>query len=231
MNMNKPQDYIASFAKKLIEQGEKLLEGKFKDETGFDTFELLVDFQEHQKWAASCRLLSHQLGPFAAAWQQSLLSMSQGNREIGVLSKLGALRSICECIEDGRLASFEDLVFAEALANLLEQGEHLLERSFFLPAAVIFRAVLEERLRRLCEQQNALPDKSRPTIADFNQALYGTKAYDKITMKQVDALAAIGNAAAHLTGEFDPTTVKDMHSGLLSFLSRFPDNPVPTSNS
>ena len=35
--------------------------------------------------------------------------------------------------------------------------------------------------------------KVRPTISDYNQALYKNMIYDKIAFKTVDEMAAIGN--------------------------------------
>ena len=47
------------------------------------------------------------------------------------------------------------------------------------------------------------------------------KIYDKIVMKQVDAMASIGNAAAHCTVELNPLRVKQLRDDLVSFLARF----------
>ena len=70
---------------------------------------------------------------------------------------LGALDSIREGIEAGRLLRVEDLVFAEAFANLIEQAEYLLKRNYFLASGVLLRAVLEEELRRMCEINECTP--------------------------------------------------------------------------
>ncbi|MGP8239373.1 MAG: hypothetical protein ACLQVW_28710 [Limisphaerales bacterium] len=57
--------------------------------------------------------------------------------------------------------------------------------------------MLEERLRRLATVNACLPSRPRPTIADFNTELYQKRIYDKVVFKQIDALTAIGNEAAH----------------------------------
>ena len=134
---------------------------------------------------------------------------------------LGALQSVLESVEHGRLAAFEDIVFAEAFANLIDQGEYLLEKDYHLAAGVVFRAVLEERLRRLCDVHGAMPAKPRPTISDYNQSLYKANVYDKIVMKHVDAMATVGNAAAHGTDGFHPADVVQLRTNLVSFLARF----------
>jgi hypothetical protein len=219
--MTKSQEVIASFAKKLIEDGNSLLQTQFEAKTSSFTTDKFVDVQKYHQWCASCRLLVQQLGPFAEPYKEVLTDQKRSNNTTKVLSMLGALESVVESVEHGRLAAFEDIVFAEAFTNLIEQGEYLIEMDYRLAAAVIFRAVLEERLRRLCDVHNVLPEKPRPTIADYNQSLYKGLVYDKIVMKHVDAMAAVGNAAAHGTDDFNAADVTQLHANLIPFLARF----------
>lgn len=219
--MTKSKDVIASFAKKLIEDGNALLGTQFERKTSSFTSDKFVELQIYHQWCASCRLLVQQLGPFAEPYRDVLTEQKQRNNTAAVRSMLGALKSVLESVEHGRLAAFEDIVFAEAFANLIEQGEYLLEKDFHLAAGVIFRAVLEERLRRLCDVHGEMPAKPRPTISDYNQSLYQAQVYDKIVMKHVDAMAAVGNAAAHGTDDFNPADVAQLHDNLVGFLARF----------
>jgi hypothetical protein len=115
---------------------------------------------------------------------------------------------------------FEDIVFAEAFSNLIEQAEYLLDKGHYLAAGVLFRAVLEEKLRRLTETHGLILNKERPTISDFNQALYKANIYDKIILKNVDAMTVIGNEAAHNTGQLQMADVERLHSSLVDFLQR-----------
>ena len=219
--MTKSKDVIASFTKKLIEDGNTLLETQFERKTSSFTSEKFVELQSYHKWCASCRLLAQQLGPFAETYREVLTKQNRRNNTTAVKSMLGALESVLENVDHGRLAAFEDIVFAEAFANLIEQGKYLLEKDFHLAAGVIFRAVLEERLRRLCDVQGAMPTKPRPTISDYNQSLYKSKVYDKVVMKHVEAMVAVGNAAAHGTDDFKAADVKQLHTNLLGFLARY----------
>lgn len=219
--MTKSKEVIASFAQKLIEDGNALLGTQFERKTSSFTRDKFVDLQTYHQWCASCRLLVQQLGPFAEPFRDVLTEQKKHNNTTAVKSKLGALESVLESVEHGRLAAFEDIVFAEAFANLIEQGEYLLEKDYHLAAGVIFRAVLEERLRRLCDVHGEIPTKARSTVADYNQSLYKATVYDKIVMKHVDAMAAVGNAAAHGTDDFDPAHVVQLHTNLVSFLARF----------
>lgn len=217
--MNKPQELIADFARKLITDADALFATKVKRDTSSFTSDYFVDLEMFHQWCASCRLLLQQLGPYAEPWRAVLGSAKRTNNTGTVKIMLGAIKSLLENVDHGRLAAFEDIVFAEAFANLIDQGEYLLHKNYHLAAAVIFRAVLEERLRRMCQVYDVMPEKERPTIADYNQALYKEGAYDKIAMKQVEMMAAIGNAAAHGSEDFNAGSVKQLHSNLITFMS------------
>ncbi|HEY2253288.1 MAG TPA: DUF4145 domain-containing protein [Planctomycetaceae bacterium] len=110
---------------------------------------------------------------------------------------VGMLQAIQTAIFGGMLGRVENLVFAEAFDDLLEQADYLSAEGYFLAAGVLGRAVLEEHLRKLCGAVNCLPQKPRATLNDYNSSLYDNKQLTKIEMKHIDALAAIGNNAAH----------------------------------
>lgn len=217
--MPRPQELIAAFARRLIWDAEELLATQCKRETSSYTSDYFVDIELFHKWCSSCRLLLLQLGQFSDPWKPVLGKTQLPNTPDSVKTMTGALKSVLASLEDGRLASFEDIVFAEAFADLAEQGEYLLTKGYHLPAAVIFRAVLETRLRRLCDFHSATTGKARSTIVDYNQALYKSHVYSKVVMKQVDMMAAVGNAAAHGSADFDPQSVTHFYSNLISFLA------------
>ena len=114
-------------------------------------------------------------------------------------------------MDEGLLVKYEDLIFAEAFADLYEQGQHLFSQGYFLAAGVVFRAVLEEHLRHLCERNECTPVKEKPTINDLNMALYkcDSPVYEKSVMLHVTALAAVGNDAAHNNPELKRRMSKD----------------------
>ena len=116
---------------------------------------------------------------------------------------------------------YEDIIIAEAFSDLIEQAEYLYSQGYALAAGVILRAVLEEHLRRMCNKHGCNPSKNKPTIADYNMELYKSKVYDKIKMKYVESMAAIGNAAAHNSDEFDSTDIKRLNQDVVSFLQSF----------
>jgi len=99
-------------------------------------------------------------------WRGELKHDGDSTLTIHLECCLSALQVIDDAMKQGLLGRYEDLVFAQAFGNLFEQGEHLFEQGYFLAAGVIFRAVLEEKLRRMCDVNSCLPTKKmqRSTI-------------------------------------------------------------------
>jgi hypothetical protein len=218
--MTHSRDSLNAFVRQLIDEGNSISETAVHRQTSSITSDWFVDLQMFQKWRTSCKLLLSQLGSFATPWADNLGRDSAKNNRSTVRVMLGALESISENIIAGRLIRFEDIVFAEAFSNLIEQAEYLLSKGYYLAAGVLFRAVLEEKLRRLCDTHNQVVEKQRPTIADYNQALYKATAYDKITFKNVDTMATIGNEAAHNKDGLVAADIERLNSNLLDFLQR-----------
>ena len=219
--MQKPKETVLEFVQQLIEEGNRLLESKFRvAPSSFATGEF-VPVQPYAKWGGSCRLLVKQLGSFSEPWESVLTEVEALNSTAKVEVMLGALESIEENVQKGRLEDFEEIVFAEAYANLIDQGGNLIKKKHFSAAAVLFRAVLEERLRRLCEVNNKLPAKKRPSLEDYIKALSKAGILDKIVKKQVEKMAATGSVAVEMYDEIKREKAEKLHSDLVSFLARF----------
>jgi hypothetical protein len=135
---------------------------------------------------------------------------------------IGALEAIQSLLAAGLIGSIESLVRAETAGDLIEQAEELQSAGYSLAAAVIARAVLEEHLRNLCQFHSCLPAAARPTIETYKNELRIKTVLDKIAVKTVDHMAAIGNAAAHNTPDFDPTAVRLLLAELTAFLAKHP---------
>jgi hypothetical protein len=86
---------------------------------------------------------------------------------------------------------------------------------------VILRAVLEERLRKLCDSNRCTPRTSRPTIESFKQSLYAAKVIDNIVAKDIDWMAGVGNAAAHRKPAYNDGDVPQFYQRVTAFLARF----------
>lgn len=206
MNQTQKNKYLR-IVDNLIEESQVIINSQFVSQ--YVTRDLYVDLRLFHSWWGKIKSLGHQLGAAAKPWQE-LFSLSPDNSLASVQVLLGTLESIRHELANDYLQSITQLVKAETLADLLDQGEHLFDSGYHLAAGVIGRAVLEEHLRITCFELNCIPIKNHPTINDFNQALYGIQQYDKIKMKQIDMLAAIGNGAAHNNPEINPANIKKL---------------------
>ncbi|MCF8146039.1 MAG: hypothetical protein K9N21_19195 [Deltaproteobacteria bacterium] len=196
----------------LIEEGKSVVASKFNTNViGAPTF---VDLQKLHRWWGKVKSFGHQLGLAAKPWQEVFSANPERNTLVFALTVIGTLEAIAHEFENDHLETFSGIIRAETLADLIEQGEHLLESGYHLAAGVIGRAVLEEHLRSTCANLNCTPTKKRPTINDFNMALYGLQHYTKVKMKQIDVLATIGNNAAHNSPDLDPSDVKKLLADL-----------------
>ncbi len=191
---------VTTICKDCIDEGEALQNTKWEDRY-LGSFEIAnpktyVDLEGFKKWKSNCNVLISLLGDLSNPWKEIFIG-NQGNSLSNTTSMIGGLKSIKDTIDKGYLLRIEDLIFAEAFSNLIDQAEYLFDQNYILAAGVVSRAVLEEKLRNLCEGQKIEFSKQKPTLSDFNTELYKTKFYDKIEMKNVDFLSSIGNNAAH----------------------------------
>jgi hypothetical protein len=132
----------------------------------------------------------------------------------------GAVRVLADCLREGRLATLAERAADEVLCDLLEQAEVLIRGKSMLPAAVILRAILEERLRKMVEIR-ALTVPAWPTIEHFKQALYQAHCINENDVQQINAMAGISNAAVQNLPEFKPEDVPTLYQMTFDFLEKF----------
>ncbi|HEY6260984.1 MAG TPA: hypothetical protein VIW47_05285 [Nitrospiraceae bacterium] len=180
--------------------------------------------EEIRHWSNELALFKSLAGDLVNPWQDKLITDERELIRFGINTPYSALETIRYAMTQGLLTRFEDLVVADTFADLNEQAKHLLEQNYFLAAGVICRAVLEEKLRKLCDRNGCTPTKSKgmPTINDYNMALYGRQpaVYDKTEMHQVTSMAAIGSDAAHNEPNLTRDKVESLFADLQAFLAR-----------
>ncbi len=202
----------------LIEEGAEVSESSFNNGViGAPTY---VELKVLHRWWAKVKSFAFQLGSAARPWNSTFAKEPEVNTLAFVEEILGTLEAIKYEIENDHLATVTQVIKAETLADLLEQAEHLDKNGYFLAAGVIGRSVLEEHLRNLCELQDCNPDKPRPTINDFNQALYKREYFSKTRLKHVEVLASIGNDAAHNKSELEAGDIKKLLMDLPGFIEQ-----------
>lgn len=205
---------------KLIADGEKLVATVHRSGAFVPTFEpdLLPALR---KWSNELILFANMAGDLIRPWGNSLQYDGETLIASWVENPLSILQTIRFALNEGLLLRYEELIVADAFADLSGQARYLFSQGYFLAAGVISRAVLEEKLRRMSAHHSCVPSKDRPTVNDFNQALYAAKIYDKSMMLHIQAIAAIGNDAAHAAPHLKSGDVERLMNGLEDCLIRF----------
>ncbi len=209
--MNTPiKDRLLLLVTQLIAEGGQLLQTE--SQSGFVGLSF-VDEQFFHRWWGKVTSFGHQLASAAKPWEATFGKDPKSSPSF-VRQVLGTLEAIKHEIDNDHLGTFTQLVRAETLTDLLDQAKHLFEGGYHLAAGALGRAVLEEHLRMTSASLGCSPSKPRPTINDFNQALYKAQHYSKIRMKEIDTLASIGNEAAHNKPGLDRKDVQKLLADL-----------------
>jgi hypothetical protein len=206
----------------LLKQAEAIESSKRTEHTQFGP-STYVDSTALLNWQVKVRhLISAVCGTdsqhFKVFLKAETISMYTTNHQI--FQRMNAVfLAAKEDYEGGYLHSIRDLIQAAIFDSELEQAEELLAAGYYAAAAVIAGAVLETRLRQLCEDRGIPTGKLDKMNADLTKA----QVYNQLTQKQITALAAVRNSAAHgrtdFTGGDVTTMVRDVRSVLADRLS------------
>lgn len=136
---------------------------------------------------------------------------------LDALKRIGAVfLAAKEDCEGGYLRSAKSLIQADLFGSELDQARYLLGEGYISAAAVIAGVVLETTLRELCGGVGILPCKADRMNAELAKA----GVYNSLRQKQVTALLAVRNAAAHgKTKEFTENDVKTMIPDVEKFIA------------
>jgi hypothetical protein len=204
---------------RLIGDGESLLKTEFVGDCRGRNLKA-VELQRFSTWKASCLNLMRLLGKAADKWEKQFGEF--GNSSANAEVMLGTLRGIRNLVDAGLLVTVEDLVLAEAFNNLLDQADYLAKKGYFLAAGVLGRAVLEEHLRAWAVNAAAAVTAKRPTLNDYVTALYKAGKFTVSVLKHVEAMAAVGNDAAHNKTSLTPEAVERLLRDVREFIGKYP---------
>lgn len=139
--------------------------------------------------------------------------------QTSVEAGLGILRAVLEDIENGYLSTLKELAAAEVSSDFLDQANYLLKNGYFIPAASLAGAVLENGLRSLAERKN-ITVKTKDSLSALNSRLADKNVYSRLRQKQIGVWIDVRNAADH--GEFKKVTENDVAElvrGVQNFLA------------
>ena len=148
-------------------------------------------------------------------------SKDSANNSRFLAHAMGVVEAAKSDFDSGLLFDMRALITAEVFADFIDQVEHLLEADYYVPAASLAGAVLEDTLRTLCDK-NGISIPGATNIDRLNADLAREKVYDKLIQKRITALADIRNNADH--GHFDRfrrEDVEDMVKWVRSFTADF----------
>jgi hypothetical protein len=123
---------------------------------------------------------------------------------------------------------FEDLlllIHTEVAGDYMAQAELLLAEGYYVPAAVLAGAVLEDALRKLCDGKDIgtmKPSGERRSINPMNDDLAQAKVYNPAKAHEIRAWADIRNDCAHGDGgKVKPEDVGRMIQGVRAFVADY----------
>ena len=201
----------------LIDMGDVVLRSRnYYSDIGIT----LVNEELFRQWRTSCLSFLNTL-PHEYIYSNEFKNNCVSHEESHVMQGMGVLKAAKEDIEGGYLQKVEALVSAEVFNDFLEMAEHLLDNQYIHPAASLIGAVLEDGLRRICNN-NGIIIKSREDISSLNQKLAAKGIYNPLQLKQIQVWNDIRNNADH--GNFDQykvDDVKEMLGGVRKFLTNY----------
>lgn len=129
----------------------------------------------------------------------------------------GILEAAHNDFTEGFLFDLRALINAELLGDFIEQAETLLKEGYYVPAASLAGATLEDSLRKLCEKNKiVVPEKT--SLDKLNIELARASVYSKLIQKEITAKADIRNNADH--GNYDKFSKEDVKS-MIDWIRRF----------
>lgn len=152
---------------------------------------------------------------------QELKRLAEGKHSAGnsyyFKDCFGVLEAAHRDFQGGYLFDLRSLVRAELLGDFIDQAEALLTEGYYVPAASLAGAVLEDTLRKLCNK-NKIPVPDKTKIDKLNADLARAEVYNKLVQKRITVLADIRNNADH--GQFDKFSLEDVED-MVKWLRRF----------
>jgi HEPN domain len=205
------QELIKNSFNRLLAEGQQILANCGWDGRRYDHYPSELEYQRFKTEAMN--LIRRSCGEDSDHYQE--LKRLANTKEMSRNSYyfvhcFGIVEAAKRDFDAGLLFDMRRLIFAEVLGDFIEQAETLLDHGYHVPAASLAGAVLEDSLRKLCDEHN-IPIPSSTKIDSLNSELARNGVYDKLIQKRITAIADIRNNADHgHYNKFKPEDVDDM---------------------
>ncbi len=134
---------------------------------------------------------------------------------------LGVLNAAKAEIDGGWLAKITTLIEADIFTDFLDMSDHLLNNHYFIPAASLIGAVLEDGLRRIASEHSILLDPNE-SISKLNDKLRKANIYNQMIWRQVSVWGDLRNYADHgHFNQFQESDVIELLREVRAFLSQY----------
>jgi len=212
-------DRVLAELKRLVEQGERVEGTKFK----YELSDPMVDTTLYAEWVTSVlSLLGRVFGRDSDYYQHAIKYRDNPCGWAAHAEQVqGILAAAKADFEAGYFSDVRQLVAAEMFDDFLEGAEYLRSNGFYIPAASLAGAVLEDTLRRLHSKQiGQWTGESK--ISRLNDALHKAGVYPQPQWRQIQAWGDLRNDADH--GNFQNISAADverMIGGLRDFVTKY----------
>lgn len=216
--MNLAQEKIEIKFKNLLDEGKWILNQCGWNGQEYNIFPSDIDYQRWRMEAINLieRLCGRKSVHYEALSQIIENKLSKFN-SFYFKECYGILEAAFNDYKDGLLVEIRNLIRADLLDDLISQSEALNENGYYVAAASIAGAVLEDTLRKLCDKNSiTYPDKTN--INTLNAELARAEVYDKLIQKEITAKADLRNNADH--GQFDKVRKADVED-MVRWIRRF----------
>lgn len=179
-----------------------------------------VDSELFDKWKVKVKSLIVSLCGIESEFYKEFINAEEPQSYESLYERFKRVRPIFDAIKEdyrnGYLQKAKILIQAEVFSEQIEQAEELFSTGYYIPAAIIIGIVLETKLRELVIENDLEINK----LDRMNADLAKKGVYNSLVQKQITAIAAIRNSAAHgKYEEFSKDQVKNMISQVISLLT------------